>query len=167
MASGKRLHPALAVLSLLLVALPTAARAQVAVVVNRANPITRLTLEQLRRLYLGTSTTFASGAPVTLVESPAVRVGFYRRVLGMTDEQVKRHWVGLVFGGEGASPPKDIAEPTELRRFVANHAGAIAFLPLDDVDDSVKVVAIEGAKPGDANYPLREVTGDPRYSRAQ
>jgi hypothetical protein len=167
MAGNQRLHPTLAVLCLLVVALPTTAHAQVAVVVNRGNPITGLTLEQLRRLYLGKSTTFPGGTPVTLIESPAVRAGFYRQVLGMTHDQFKRHWVGVVFSGEGASPPREIEEVTQLRRFVSDHAAAVAFLPLGDVDTSVKVLTIDGAKPGDANYPLRGVTSDPRYTRAQ
>jgi hypothetical protein len=146
---------------------PQAAYPQVAVIVNRANPITNLSRDQLRRLYLGKSTTFPDGTPVTLIESPAVRAGFYRQVLGMTHDQFKRHWVGVVFSGEGASPPREIEEVTQLRRFVSDHAAAVAFLPLGDVDTSVKVLTIDGAKPGDANYPLRGVTSDPRYTRAQ
>ena len=39
-----------------------------------------------------------------------------------------------------------------LKRFAA---GAIAFVYLRSVDKSVKVIAINGALPGDLNYPLR------------
>jgi hypothetical protein len=168
MASGRRSHRGLSGLFLLVVALlPEAAHAQVAVVVNRANPVTALTLEQLRRLFLGSSTTFPGGHGVTLVESPAVRAGFYRALLGLTEEQVKRHWLSIVFGGEGGNPPKEIAETQDLRRFVGENPGAIAFLLLSEVDNSVKIVAINGAKPGDASYPLRGVPSDSRRERAQ
>jgi hypothetical protein len=158
MASGRHSHRALTGLLLLLLALlPEAAYTQVALVVNRKNPVANLTLEQLRRLYLGTSKTFPGGIRVTLIEFPVLRVRFYRTLLGMTDDQLKRHWMAIVFAGEGTSPPKEIAGPDDLRRFVAEHAGALAFLPLVDVDGSVKVVAIGGVNPGDANYPLRAV----------
>jgi ABC-type phosphate transport system substrate-binding protein len=136
--------------------LPSSSQAQIAVVVNRRNSVENLTAEQLRRLYLGSSTTFADGTRAILVESPAVRVAFYSQLLGMTDAQFKRHWMGLVFAGENANPPRELTTAPDLRRFVTEQSGAIAFVALADVDASVKVVSIDGAKPTDANYPLRD-----------
>jgi hypothetical protein len=40
---------------------PHAAAAQIAVVVNRANPVDELSIETLRRLFLGQAGTFLSG----------------------------------------------------------------------------------------------------------
>jgi hypothetical protein len=49
-----------------MVGLAPAAPARVALVVNRANPVTDLAA-QLRRLHLGVSATFPDRAPITLV----------------------------------------------------------------------------------------------------
>ena len=161
MASGRRSHPALTGLLLMLFALlPEAVYTQVAVVVNRANPVANLSLEQLRRLYLGTSTTFPGGGRVILVESPGLRTGFYHQLLGMTDGQLKRHWLGVMFAGQGGTPPREIPAIQDLRRFVSEHAGAIAFLALRDADTSVKILAIGGVKPGEPKYPLRGAVDD-------
>jgi hypothetical protein len=38
---------------------------------------------------------------------------------------------------------------------VREHADAMAYLPLADVDASVKVLRIDGKRPADSSYPLR------------
>ena len=42
-----------------------------------------------------------------------------------------------------------------MLRFVFNTPGAIGYVRADEVDDSVKVLAIDDLLPGDAQYPLR------------
>ena len=42
-----------------------------------------------------------------------------------------------------------------MRKFVFNVPGAIGYLRPGDVDDSVKVLRIDGHLPGDAEYPLK------------
>jgi hypothetical protein len=42
-----------------------------------------------------------------------------------------------------------------VRKFVFNVPGAIGYLRPEDVDDSVKVVRIDGHLPSDAEYPLK------------
>jgi len=42
-----------------------------------------------------------------------------------------------------------------VRKFVFNVPGAIGYLRPEHVDNSVKVIAIDGHTPEDAEYPLR------------
>ena len=51
--------------------------------------------------------------------------------------------------------PKEIASPEELRHFVAEHAGAIAFIDASAMDVSLKLLVVDGHQPGDPTYPLR------------
>jgi hypothetical protein len=132
-----------------------AVRAQVAVVVNRSNSLSNVSLEDLRRLYLGAATSFPNKETVILLESPKSRASFYHAALGMSEDRVKRHWIGMVFKGASAVPPKEIASPEELRHFVAEHAGAIAFIDASTMDVSVKLLIVDGHQPGDPTYPLR------------
>jgi ABC-type phosphate transport system substrate-binding protein len=135
--------------------LPPEARAQIVVVVNPRNPVRNLSLEELRRLYLGRTTSFRQNQPVMLLEQADARRAFYRSALGMNEARVKRHWIGIVFSGETATPPRTIAGVDELKRAVAQNAGAIGFLDVAATDPSVKVLTINGLHPGDAAYPLR------------
>jgi hypothetical protein len=61
----------------------------------------------------------------------------------------------MTFRGEATSIPSDYASADDVKRFVREHADAIAYLPLADVDASVKVLRIDGRRPTDASYLIR------------
>jgi len=130
------------------------AQEPIAVIVHPRNPLTTISLDELRRFYLGTSTTLPNREAVILLESSRVRERFYAAALQMNMDRVKRHWIGVVFSGESGIPPKEVGGPAELLRFVATHEGAMAFLLAGDVNGPVKVLAVGGLRPGDPNYPL-------------
>jgi hypothetical protein len=52
-------------------------------------------------------------------------------------------------------PPKVFSSDVELRQSVASAPNAVGFIKASQVDDSVKVVAVEGNRPGQAAYKLR------------
>ena len=96
------------ILPALLVFAPRPASAQFAVIVHRTNPIDSLSLEDLRRLYLGRTTTFKNQERIDLLEFTPGRKGFYRTALGMSEDQVRRHWVAVVFSGEPGTAPSEM-----------------------------------------------------------
>jgi hypothetical protein len=63
--------------------------------------------------------------------------------------------MAMTFRGEATSIPSDYASPDDVKRFVREHADAIAYLPLAEVDASVKVVRIDGRRPADPSYLIR------------
>ena len=140
---------------LLTPSLPVNAGAQIAVVVNLRNPVKDLSLEELRRLYLGRTTTFRQDQPVVLLEQAKVSRAFYQAALGMNEARVRRHWIGIVFSGEAAKPPRSITIASELKQALRERPGAIAFIDVADLDRSMKVVTINGLRPADAHYPLQ------------
>lgn len=158
--SVRRLASVLLAALAVVVAIPRGAAAQgaIAVIVNRSNPISDITADDLRRLYLGTTTAFSHNERVVLYELPDLREPFYRTVLGMSGDRLKRHWIGLVFSGRGAMPPKGVADVVQLRALVGSQRGAIGFLDASQSDPSVKILTVDGFKPGDAGYPLRDFT---------
>lgn len=144
---------ALAVMALAI--LPTRAPAQLVVIVNRANPIQDLSSDDLRRIFLGTRTTFAGGVRIEVTELLPVRDAFYKKTLGMRSDLVERQWMALVFRGEAQAIPKSFVRPEEVRRFVADHPGGIGFVDVAHVDGSVKVLTIDGLASSDPQYRLR------------
>ena len=73
----------------------------------------------------------------------------------MSDRKFKKHWISMVFSGKSAVPPKQFRDEDELKTFVSKTPGAIAFINLSKVDKRVKVLSIDGKKPGDKNYKLK------------
>lgn len=131
------------------------AEAQIAVIVNPGNPVRDLSRRQLRQLYLGRITAFPGGGGAVLAEFTPLRRKFYELASRMTVNEVRRHWIRVVFSGESARPPTEFSEVDEIKRFVSRNPGAIGFIDWSDLDDGVKVLTIEGLMPGDARYVLR------------
>ena len=53
-----------------------------------------------------------------------------------------------------AAGPRTARDADGVKRFVFNVPGAIGVIRLADVDDTVKVLRVNGASPGDPHYPL-------------
>ncbi len=138
---------------------PSAAQASpVAVVVNAKAPVDSLSLGELRRLFLGARQFWGDGTRVTLLVLPEgnpARDVSLRLVYQMGEGEYRQYWVAKIFRAEVASGPKIVYSVEQGRRVVAATPGAILLLPAAAVDGSVKVVRIEGRRPGDPGYPLK------------
>ncbi len=142
-------------LILVLLCLGSTATAQIVVVVNDSNSISDLTLDELKRIYLGKTTAFPDGKEIVLMEYSPLCEKFYKAVLNMTELKVRKHWMKVVFSGEYATPPTEYKDLDEIKNQVCKNRGAICFVGLSEVEDCMKVLTIEGKKPDDEGYPLR------------
>jgi ABC-type phosphate transport system substrate-binding protein len=139
-----------------------AARAPLAVIVNRSNPTDALGRRELRALFLGERTTWPHGRRVTLVlrePGQPERAAALRLIYGMSEDDLTRHFIHQTFTGGNASGPRALATAEGVKRFVFNVPGAIGVVRLTDLDDTVKVLKINGAAPGEPGYTL--VMGQP------
>ena len=138
-------------------AAPDGGRVPLAVIVNRSNPVDAVGRNELRTLFLGERTTWPHGRRVTLVlrePGQPERVGALRLIYGMSEDDVTRHFIHQTFTGSTATGPRAVATPDGVKRFVFNVPGAIGVIRLADVDDTVKVLKVNGVSPGDPHYPL-------------
>jgi hypothetical protein len=134
---------------------PARLAAQVAIVVNSTNAVDDRPADALRRLFLGQATTVPTGGRAKLATHTGSAEHFDRAALGLTREVVRSRWMAMTFRGEATAIPSDYASADDVKRFVREHPDAIAYLPLDDVDGSVKVLRIDGRRPSDPSYLLR------------
>jgi hypothetical protein len=147
----------LGLLALALLALRPSAPlgAQVAVVVNTANAADEESLDRLKRLFLGQTTTFSTGEHARLATHSSSADRFDRAALGFQREIVRSRWMAMTFRGEATSLPAEYASSDDVKRFVREHPDAIAYLPAADVDATVKVLRIDGKRPSDPGYAIR------------
>jgi ABC-type phosphate transport system substrate-binding protein len=153
--SRRRLASTLAAFVMLDIGTATVAHAQVAVVVHPSNTVEELSLEKLRRLFLGQARTFPTGTRARLAWHAGSAGIFDRTALGLQPDVVRSRWMAMIFRGEAKAFPTELATPDDVKQFVRSHPDAIGFLPQADVDGSVKVLTIEGKRPGDAGYVIR------------
>lgn len=117
------------------------ATAETAVIVHPSNADS-LDKASISRIFLGKSKKFPGGAtvmPVNLSDNDTTRTAFDSSILNKDAGQLKAYWAKLVFTGK-ASPPKKVGSAAEAKTLVASNPNTIAYIPADQVDDTVKSV---------------------------
>jgi len=134
----------------------TATAEPIAVVVSDKVSVGSLTQAQLRQIFLGQPTRVGGKKviPLNLPTDSTERQSFDQAVLGMSPQEVPRFWVDQRIRGK-AKPPKTIPSSSTVARLVAKLPGAIGYVPASQVGPGVTVLAIDGKKPEDADYPLQ------------
>jgi len=128
-----------------------------AIVVNRSNPIDNLSFGELRKIFMGDRSHWPNGhriAVVMLNYGQPERKTVLRLIYRMDEDGYQDHVLRGMFRGDVFVAPKTLASPEILRKFVFNAPGAIGYLRASDVDDSVKVVRIDGLLPEEEDYRL-------------
>jgi hypothetical protein len=78
-----------------------------------------------------------------------------RAVCRMTEQDFRRHHLQLVFTGQAPDLPRQLATANGVLRFVFNVPGAIGYVRAGEVDPSVKVLQVQGRRPGQPGYGLK------------
>lgn len=111
-----------------------------AVVVASTSSIDNMTSAKVRDIFLKRKS-FEEGVrlvPVNLVGNDTPRQEFESMVLQMDRNDINRYWINNHF--QGVSPPATQASLQSMKRFIENVEGAIGYLPIDMVDENVKVI---------------------------
>ncbi len=142
----------------LFVPLTAAAEDDLAVVVNKSNPVENLTKAQLRKIVLGEQAAWSAGKKVIVVlRAPGQpdRVGILKTVCGMGEDDFSQHQMQASFNGDASNPPKVVATDEAVRNMVAAQPGAIGFLRVADINDSVRAVTVDGVTAGQDGYKVK------------
>jgi hypothetical protein len=132
------------------------AEATLIIITGKASPVTSVSRGELKRLFLGDPVSLA-GQTLTAFNLPATsaeRQLFERLALGMTPDQVAKHWIDRRIRGQSGAP-KTAPTPEVLLKVAANFPGAIAYVPSIALGDAVKALAIDGKASTDGGYLLR------------
>jgi len=130
----------------------------VAIIVNPSNPVENCSFDDLRKIFMGEKSHWPNGRRITLVMlDPAQpeRKVVLREIYNMSEKDLNNHFIQGVFTGGVLAPPKTLASAAEVRKFVFNVPGAIGYVKGADVDQSVKILRIDGRLPDDKDYRLR------------
>ena len=72
----------------------------------------------------------------------------------MNEATYRNHFLKEMYRGDVFAAPKTLTSPEVMRKFIFNAPGAIGYLRASDVDESVKVLRIDGHLPNDRDYTL-------------
>jgi len=136
---------------------PTTAQTNdIAVVVNSGNPVSNLTLAELRKILTGAKRSWPRNLPVTLItRGPGCEERLaLLKILAMKEGEYKAYWAAQVFRGEADAEPLVVPSVGMQKEALKIFPGGISLLNVGDVKPGMKVVKIDGLLPGAAGYPV-------------
>ena len=128
-----------------------------AVIVHPGNPVQELSSSELREILRCERQHWRGSGRIYLVLPASGSVEkelLLRRALGMNEDQLHRLYLSKLYAGEISSFPRVVVSWTAARRVVARAQHAIAVIPASAVADDVRVLRIQGRRPGEAGYLL-------------
>lgn len=134
-----------------------AASNDLAIIVNKSIQVDNVSLVNLRKIFLAEQKYWPNGRRVTVVmrePGQAERAAVLQQVYRMSNRDYERYFLRAEFTGEGQGGPKSVSSAAAVRKFVYNVPGAIGYVRADEVDDSVKVLRVDGRAPGESGYRL-------------
>ncbi len=118
---------------------------EVVLIVNPANPLTEMTLKDVKNIYLGKSKFFPGGGKVIPADQPEkslVRKIFYDVMIDKTPSKLKAYWSKRIFTGKG-TPPIVKKDDAAMLAWVAEQPPALGYVYRKSVNDSVKVLNLK------------------------
>ena len=110
-------------------------------VVGRTSVVTQVSKDELRELYLRRQRLWPNGEraiPVNLPPDNPTRERFSKLVLGRSTHDLVDYWNARYF--EGITPPVTLSSPAAIRAYLKVEPGAIAYLPVAEVDDTCRIL---------------------------
>lgn len=130
-----------------------------AVIVNKENPIESLSSEELARIFKQEKQHWEQGKRIYFLmqeTGSAEKEVVLRKIFKMDHEALKKFWLTKMFRGEISSFPKTLRSNATVKRFISHSPMAIGYIDAAEIDDSVKVLSVEGKRPGEPGYFLTD-----------
>jgi len=136
----------------------TAQRSDIAILVHPATPIDNLSLNEVRKIFLGERQYWTAKLPIELYFRAPVsreRDVVLRVIYQMTEAQYRQYWIAKILRAEAVSSPKTVASNEAAIELATGIPGATVFMDARDVRPGPKVLRVDGHLPGEPGYPLR------------
>ena len=135
----------------------TAQNDDMAVVVSPGNPVTNISMGDLRKTFRGMKHLWPGGEEVKLITrdpgSPE-RLALLK-LLAMSESEYKQYWIAQVFRGDADAEPLIVPSVGMLKEALRLFPGGISMMNLREVRPGMKVIKVDGVLPGASGYPLR------------
>ncbi|HJU72117.1 MAG TPA: hypothetical protein VJ717_00115 [Gemmatimonadaceae bacterium] len=128
-----------------------------AVIVHPSTSVGDVSIAQLRRVFLGEQQFWPGGSRVVLfIHEPGSgsRSVVLRQLYQMNEGEFRRYWIAKTFRDDVTTGPKIVSSTALAKRLTATIPGAIAVIPADAVDGTVKVLRVDSRLPREDAYPL-------------
>lgn len=132
------------ILLLLLLVVPVLAAAdEIAVIVNKNNPVTTLSQSIIKKIFLGKKTFWSDGhrIDVYLQNENQLHRAFTKSTLNKSARQFKMYWRRELYSGTGL-PPQQLPDDQSVKAAISSNPSAIGYINSRNLDDNVKEIRI-------------------------
>ncbi|MBI4357004.1 MAG: substrate-binding domain-containing protein [Gammaproteobacteria bacterium] len=131
----------------------------IAIIVNKNNPQNEISLKELDNIYRAKATTWNNGSQIVpinqeLTATKGIREAFSRIIHNASLDDIQAFWLGQRY--KGIKPPLTQQSSLAVKRMVANVEEAVGYIYANEVDDSVKVLKVDGLSPNDPGYKIND-----------
>jgi ABC-type phosphate transport system substrate-binding protein len=134
-------------------------QSDLAIIVNKSNPVQNLSMAELREYFLAERSHWSNRQKIRVaMREPGApeREAILHLVCGMSrDQDFTTHFLRAKFSEQIVDEPRSLNSAPNMIRFVANVVGAIGYVRADEVDPSVRVLRVDDLSPGDPGYKLK------------
>lgn len=114
------------------------------VIANKDNPLSSVSMADLKRLYTGKLDNINNNStvPVNLsLDNPAA-ISFLKEVVGMESADYKSFWLAQQIRG-GSSAPVVKKNEADMLSFIKENYSAVGYIPKGTAPDGVKVIDVK------------------------
>ncbi|NOX76615.1 MAG: phosphate ABC transporter substrate-binding protein [Gammaproteobacteria bacterium] len=129
----------------LLLASATVFADEVVIIVHPSNPLTEISTDDVKKIYLGKKKFFPGGGNVIPGEQPSNTEShkfFYDSIIGKSETELRSYWSRRIFSGKG-TPPKVIGYDRIVKERVASTPLAMGYIMRSEIDNTVKVLDLK------------------------
>lgn len=131
----------------------------IAIIVNKNNPQNDISLRELDNIYRLKTTKWNHGGQIVpinreLSSTAGIREAFSKIVHNMSLDDIQAFWLGQRY--KGITPPLTQQSSVAVKRMVANVDEAIGYVYASEIDNTVKVLKVDGLNPGDPDYKIKD-----------
>lgn len=129
-----------------------------AVVVAEDVPLTDITLDELRRVFLMKRAFWKPGKPIRLVLPASglpARAFLLQHVCQKSEGEMRRLVLESMYRGESDQPPRVANSDEEALKVLSSTANSVALVSTEaSMGPGVKTLRVDGKLPSDQGYPL-------------
>ncbi len=128
-----------------------------AVIVNKKNPVTDLQFSELRAIMTLERQFWPDRHRVALYlprSNTAEHKILLDKIYKMSTKKLRKYWVLKMFSGDIPAKPAYVPSPKAAAKKIRTSPGAISVVRIADIPKGVRVLKINGKKPGQPGYPL-------------
>ncbi len=129
----------------------------VAIIVHAKNATMDVSLKELRSIFTLEQQFWPKGGRILLLQRPSRSQegqAVLNRVYSMTEDQLRKHWVQKLFSSEIPAIPAVVRQTDAAVASSKKNEGAITAVLAGELPEGVRVLTIDGKRPGDEGYPL-------------